>query len=193
MRRRSLIFGTSILLLALGAACGEDEPTEPAASPEPTESPQATPEPTESPTDGGGRDGYASPDEGPDATSSPTGDRSRETEIEAEDSALGTILTDSEGNTLYLFLNDADGESTCYDECEANWPPLLARGEVKVDDELDASLLGTTERRDGKAQVTYAGMPLYYFAGDQRPGDTNGQGIGDVWHVVAPDGTPIQG
>ena len=188
MRRRSILLGTSILL-ALGAACADGE--EPAA---PTAFPTAgeTPEPTESPTNGGGRDGYASPDESPDATSSPTGNRPGETEIEAEDSALGTILTDSEGNTLYVFLNDAGGESACYDECEANWPPLLARGEVEVDEELDASLLGTTERQDGKAQVTFGGMPLYYFAGDERPGDTNGQGIGDVWFVVGPDGQPIE-
>jgi predicted lipoprotein with Yx(FWY)xxD motif len=114
------------------------------------------------------------------------------TEVEAEDSSLGTILTDSDGNTLYVFFADTDGESTCYDDCAENWPALEARGELEAGEGIDASLLGTTERTDGTLQVTFAGQPLYFFAGDQQPGDTNGQGVGDVWFVVAPDGAPVQ-
>lgn len=104
-------------------------------------------------------------------------------------SELGTILVDGDGLTLYLFDNDADGESVCYDDCAVTWPPLL--GDATVGGEADASLLGTTTRQDGTEQVTYAGMPLYHYAGDGQPGDVAGQGLGGVWWVIAPDGERI--
>lgn len=105
-------------------------------------------------------------------------------------SDLGEILGDSDGNTLYLFTPDEQGDSTCYDQCETNWPPLV--GEVTPSDGLDAALLGSTTRTDGSEQATYNGWPLYYFAGDPSPGDTNGQGINDVWFVVSPEGDAIR-
>lgn len=104
-------------------------------------------------------------------------------------SEFGTILVDGDGLTLYLFDNDADGESVCYDDCAVTWPPLL--GDATVGGEADASLLGTTTRQDGTEQVTYAGMPLYHYAGDGQPGDVAGQGLGGVWWVIAPDGERI--
>jgi predicted lipoprotein with Yx(FWY)xxD motif len=58
---------------------------------------------------------------------------------------------------------------------------------------IDAALLGTTEREDGSLQVTLDGHPLYYFAADQTADDLNGQGVGDVWYVVSPQGAAIQG
>ena len=107
---------------------------------------------------------------------------------------LGTDeVTDSKGNTVYLFENDTSAESTCYDDCAANWPAFEAAGELSAGDGVDASLLGTTERTDGTVQVTYADHPLYYFGGDAQPGDTNGQEIGDVWYVVSPAGEPVEG
>ena len=109
--------------------------------------------------------------------------------IAVESSDLGDILVDGEGMTLYVFDNDTDENSTCYDDCEANWPPLT--GEVGAGDGVDESLLGTSEREDGTTQVTYGGKPLYYFAGDQAAGDTNGQAVGDVWWVVGADGEAI--
>jgi predicted lipoprotein with Yx(FWY)xxD motif len=104
---------------------------------------------------------------------------------------LGTIVTDAEGLTLYMFGADQNGESTCYDDCAATWPALTVDGEPVAGDGIDAAQLGTTERDDGTLQVTYAGLPLYYFASDAEPGDTNGQGIGDIWYVVSPDGEAI--
>lgn len=104
-------------------------------------------------------------------------------------SAFGDILVDAEGRTLYLFQSDTNGTSACVDDCEATWPPLT--GDVAAGDGLDASQLGSTQRADGSIQATYAGHPLYYFAGDQAEGDTNGQGVGDVWFVVGPDGSAI--
>jgi predicted lipoprotein with Yx(FWY)xxD motif len=112
-------------------------------------------------------------------------------EIAVETSDLGDILVDGEGMTLYVFDNDTDENSTCYDDCEANWPPLTE--DVTAGEGVDESLLGTSEREDGTQQVTYAGKPLYYYAADQAPGDTNGQGVGDVWWVVDPAGKKIKG
>lgn len=103
----------------------------------------------------------------------------------------GDILVDGEGRTLYRFLNDAEGESTCVDACLDNWPVLGVEGEPEAGDGADAAALGTLERDDGTTQVTYGGFPLYYFAGDTAPGDTNGHGVGDVWYLVAPDGSTI--
>ena len=107
------------------------------------------------------------------------------------ESDLGTILVDDAGTTLYLFVPDAQGDSTCYDECEDNWPPFS--GEVSAGEGVDESLLGTTQRTDGTTQATYNGWPLYYFAADAAPGDTNGQGISDVWWVVDAEGNAIEG
>lgn len=113
-----------------------------------------------------------------------------EASIEVASSDLGEILVDGEGTTLYLFTPDAQGDSTCYDDCEANWPPLTDGAEAGSG--VDAGLLGSTTRTDGSEQVTYNGWPLYYFAGDVAPGETNGQGINEIWFVVSPAGEPIR-
>jgi len=143
-----------------------------------------------------GSTGASSPTETspPPASGSPSSGGGGETEVESEDSALGTILVDSTGNTLYVFLQDTGDTSTCSGDCAATWPALIAEGEVKAGGggDVDASLLGTSARDDGTMQVTYNGHPLYFFSGDQAPGDTNGQGIGDVWFVVSPAGEPIK-
>jgi predicted lipoprotein with Yx(FWY)xxD motif len=108
------------------------------------------------------------------------------------DSEHGQILADGEGRTLYLFTPDTAGDSTCYDDCATNWPPLLAEGEITVGAGLDAANFSTTERTDGGMQVKIGEWPLYYFANDAAAGDTNGQGVGDVWYVVSPTGEAIQ-
>jgi predicted lipoprotein with Yx(FWY)xxD motif len=116
-----------------------------------------------------------------------------EATVAVEDSDLGEIVVDAEGRTLYVFLADEGSESTCYDECEASWPPLTVEGDPVPGDGVDASLLGTTEREDGSTQVTLDGHPLYFFAADETPDDMNGQGVGDVWYVASPSGEAIQG
>ncbi|WP_263729494.1 hypothetical protein [Cellulomonas sp. SG140] len=104
-------------------------------------------------------------------------------------SSLGTILVDGSGRTLYLFTKDSPNTSTCTGGCLAAWPPLL--GTATAGTGVDSSLLGTLTRPDGKTQVSYKGMPLYYWAQDSAPGQTNGQGVQGVWWVVSPQGTPI--
>ena len=144
-----------------------------------------------------GSTGASSPSEAPSpsASETPASGGSGETEVESEDSALGTILVDSKGNTLYVFMQDTSDVSTCTGDCAASWPALIAKGEVKAGGggDVDESLLGTSARDDGTMQVTYNGHPLYHFSGDQAAGDTNGEGIGGIWFVVSPAGDPIKG
>ncbi|MET0903499.1 MAG: hypothetical protein ABWZ52_09685 [Acidimicrobiales bacterium] len=111
--------------------------------------------------------------------------------VELADSDLGQILT-SEGQTLYTFKPDAGGAPTCNDDCATSWPPLVADGEPTVGEGLDDALFATATRDDGDEQVTVDGWPLYFFSGDSAAGDTNGQGVGDMWYVVGPDGTAIE-
>ncbi len=103
----------------------------------------------------------------------------------AQNTKLGNILTDSKGMTLYTFKKDKPGESVCVDKCAQNWPPLtIAEGTQPMGGSGIPGKLGQIERKDDTYQVTYNGMPLYRFAGDSKPGDMNGQGMGGVWAVV---------
>ena len=105
---------------------------------------------------------------------------------------LGQILVDADGRTLYMFEKDAKDTSNCYDKCEIAWPPLLTLDTAAAGEGVDAALLGTTQRKDGTLQVTYNGMPLYYYLKDEASGDTAGQGVGSVWYVVTADGKAVK-
>jgi|GEM_PF-2612485 len=129
----------------------------------------------------------------------------------SDTSELGSFLTDAEGRTLYLFVDDAQAvgdlepmssgvrpeAAQCLDDCLVNWPPFLAQdGAVTIatdaEGQVDTELLYVADV-DGRQQVVYNGWPLYYFAADTQPGDTAGQGVGDRWFVVSPEGEMIQG
>jgi len=104
---------------------------------------------------------------------------------------LGTILVDSEGRTLYDFHKDKGSQSACYGACASAWPPLLTDGNAQAQGAADRSMLGTTKRQDGSIQVTYNGWPLYTYAGDQSPGEANGNDIdqfGAEWYALQPNG-----
>ena len=111
--------------------------------------------------------------------------------VKTGETDLGTILTGPDGLTVYAFDGDEEGESYCYDSCASTWPALTVAGEAVAGNGLDSSKLGTIDRTEGTVQVTYGGHPLYYFASDSAPGDTNGQGVSDMWHVVSPEGDTI--
>ncbi len=105
---------------------------------------------------------------------------------------LGQVLVDSAGHTLYDFRRDDAATSSCYGACAESWPPLLTEGEPHPSNGADGNLLGVTERKDGSEQVTYAGRPLYTFAGDKGPGEANGNGVeafGAEWYALTPAGT----
>lgn len=103
--------------------------------------------------------------------------------------ALGAIVTDAEGRTLYRFDQDtADPSvSNCAGDCAAKWPPALAGSTVRVDG-VARELVGTVTRADGTKQLTLNGWPLYRFAKDTKAGDTLGQGVGGTWFAATPEG-----
>ena len=107
---------------------------------------------------------------------------------------LGKILVDGSGRTLYLFKKDSGTKSACTGGCAGAWPPLRLGGKPVVGRGVSASMVATAPRSDGKPQVIYNGHPLYTFSGDQKAGDTNGQGLnnfGAGWFVLSPSGNQI--
>lgn len=170
------LVGFSILLILILAACqpGSIPATGATATSEPEEMPTATsmPEPTMAPTNTA-----AAADEASLAV--------------ADNPEFGEILVDNEGMTLYMFTRDEPNVSNCTGDCLVNWPPLVTQGEPELGEGIDPALVGTAELEDGRMIVTYNGMPLYYWINDMAPGDTTGQGVGDVWFVVSPAGEVI--
>ena len=114
--------------------------------------------------------------------------------VDLRGSKLGQTLVDGQGRTLYLFEADKAGKSSCSGACAGAWPPYVSNDTPQAGTGVTGALLGTSVRGDGAAQVTYDGHPLYYYAGDSRPGDAAGQGLdqfGAKWYVVAPSGDKI--
>ena len=109
----------------------------------------------------------------------------------SEHPELGTILTEASGRTVYLFTLDERNDSSCSAGCALAWPPLLTVGSPAAGEGVTGTSLDSIRREDGYFQVTYGGQPLYYFAPDETPGDTDGQGVGDVWFVVSQGGQAV--
>jgi predicted lipoprotein with Yx(FWY)xxD motif len=105
---------------------------------------------------------------------------------------LGSFLV-ADGRTLYMYPPDHQRAVTCTkdDGCEGAWPPLFvpAGQVVHADPGVRRSLIGTMPG-DGGRVVTYNHWPLYYYIGDRKPGQINGQGQGFEWYVIAADGMP---
>jgi predicted lipoprotein with Yx(FWY)xxD motif len=179
---RTRLFGTLALLVFALVACGPGASASPSA---PATPPATSPSAAPSPSDG------ASPSASPTEDASPTDDTGAVTVMVAE-SELGEILVDAEGRTLYAFTDDTNGEPTCAGDCATAWPPLTVAGEVTVGEGLDDSDFSTVDATTGDTQVKVGDWPLYYFAQDSAPGDTNGQGVGDKWYVVSPSGELIR-
>jgi predicted lipoprotein with Yx(FWY)xxD motif len=93
--------------------------------------------------------------------------------------------------TLYDFHKDQGTSSACYGACAGAWPPLLTKGAPQPSNGASAAKLGTSKRKDGTMQVTYAGHPLYAFSGDTKPGEANGHGVtafGAQWYALHSSG-----
>jgi predicted lipoprotein with Yx(FWY)xxD motif len=128
------------------------------------------------------------------ATAAPTTAAAQEangTTVAVASSKLGDILVDADGRTLYAFTKDKGDQSACSGECATSWPALT--GTATAGTGVEAALLSTSTQASGDSQVTYDGRPLYYFAGDAKPGDTNGQGVGNVWFAVTAAGELVKG
>ena len=121
----------------------------------------------------------------PTVTPSPTATTSANALIMTKtDSVKGAYLTDAKGMTLYVFDKDTKGISNCTGSCATLWPPYtVSSGSASAT--MPANVT-TLKRSDGSMQYAWKGMPLYYYAKDTKPGDTLGDGIGGVWHLVKP-------
>jgi predicted lipoprotein with Yx(FWY)xxD motif len=114
--------------------------------------------------------------------------------VQTRKTALGEVLTDGRGRTLYLFEADQGATSSCYGQCATFWPPLLTTGRPRAGAGSEAALLGTTRRKDDRLQVTYHGHPLYYFLKDTKTGQTTGEGVdgfGAEWYAMNGAGVKI--
>jgi predicted lipoprotein with Yx(FWY)xxD motif len=189
MRTRHLtaaIVTTGLLL----AACGSDDSSSSdTAAPAEASTPQETTADSAAPTEAPATEAPATeppateaPATEAPATDAPAADA---TVSVVNDPDLGEILVDSGGFTLYLFDQDEGTTTACTGECAANWPPLVAESPT-AGEGVDQAELGTADGIEPN-QVTYHGHLLYYFAGDQAPGDTNGVGI-PSWFAVTPAG-----
>ncbi|GAA3407973.1 plastocyanin/azurin family copper-binding protein [Paenibacillus hodogayensis] len=102
------------------------------------------------------------------------------------DAALGTVLTDKEGQTLYVFSNDAQNLDACQGACIANWP-LLDSEQLQIPATLDAADFSKTTHANGTQQWMYKGWPLYTFVKDKAAGSALGEGVNGVWFAAKPD------
>jgi predicted lipoprotein with Yx(FWY)xxD motif len=167
--RRLVLMPVVLLLIGIGlAACGDDDDSSSATT---------TTAAAETTTTTASAD-----------TTTTTAAASGGETLSTATTSLGEVLVDANGMTVYLFMNDTAGTSTCVDQCADTWPAVAVDGTPTVGGGADDSKVATTDRADGTTQVTYNGHPLYTFSGDAAPGDTNGQGIGEVWFAVTPDG-----
>jgi predicted lipoprotein with Yx(FWY)xxD motif len=170
--------GVSLSVLALAAtlsACGPSTgtTTTTAAAPQTSE---VTGEPTTT------------------ATTSPTGTAAAEgAELKTAETSLGEIVVDGKGMSLYYFTKDTkdSGKSACEGQCLVAWPPLFTESDSPEVEGVTGEI-GTIDSPDGKKHVTINGMPVYYYEKDKAPGDVTGQGVGNVWYVIAPDGEMIK-
>lgn len=114
----------------------------------------------------------------------------------ADSAKFGTVLVNARGRTLYRFTEDSKGVNRCTSDaaCAKYWPQLLVKAGAKPTGGagIQASLLGTIKAKNGMRQVTYAGFPLYMFAGDTKAGQVNGQGFEKEWYVVNTKGALVK-
>jgi predicted lipoprotein with Yx(FWY)xxD motif len=114
--------------------------------------------------------------------------------LTARGSKYGRIVFDGSNQALYAFTRDPRGRSACYGACAAAWPPYIVSGKLRAGAGTKRSLFGTTRRRDGRRQLTYAGKPLYYYVHDPV-GQVLCQNVfefGGLWLVVRPTGKLVR-
>ena len=167
--RRTILYSITALVAAVTlTACGggSDDDT-PAAADDATTAAEETP-----------------------SEESPAEDMS--TDLATAETSLGTIVVDGDGMTAYYFLKDTkdSGTSACTGDCLTAWPPVTTESDTPTVEGVTGEV-GTITTPDGANQITIDGRPIYTFAQDAAPGDVNGQGVNDVWYVIAPDGSEI--
>jgi predicted lipoprotein with Yx(FWY)xxD motif len=128
------------------------------------------------------------PSASPSATATPTPSPAAAAPVVLAQSVgtMGTVLVAaSNSHTVYTFNSDTPGVSNCKGGCASTWPPLtVANGQTPTGGPGVTGALGTISRDDGSLQVTYKGLPLYFFHSDSQAGDTKGNYTG--WSLVKP-------
>ena len=126
-------------------------------------------------------------------TGSPTATETAAVDLKTASSSKGEIVVDGKGMSVYYFTKDVkdSGKSNCTGDCLVAWPPVLTTNETPTVEGVTGKV-GTIDTPDGKKQVTIEGMPVYLWEKDKAPGDVTGQGVGNVWYLVAPDGAMIK-
>ena len=172
---KQLSVGLAVLALAASlTACGGGTGTTTTTTP-------AAPPATESPT--------ATATETTTATASETA----MVDLKVASSSKGDIVVDGKGMSVYYFTKDVkdSGKSNCTGDCLVAWPPVISATDTPKVEGVTGTV-GTIDTPDGKKQVTVNGMPVYLWEKDKAPGDVTGQGVGNVWYLVAPDGEMIK-
>lgn len=104
---------------------------------------------------------------------------------------FGLFLTDEKDRTLYAYDKDSKDTSTCTGNCATNWPAYMPTAMPQSGLGINPALVSIFKRADGTSQGEYDTHPLYYYSGDKNPGDFKGHGVGGVWHVLSPRGSPM--
>jgi predicted lipoprotein with Yx(FWY)xxD motif len=114
--------------------------------------------------------------------------------LRAQNSPLGEIVVDADGYTLYRFDKDTPKppKSNCSLDCIMKWPPLIHTSDLRIEG-IDQALVGTVQRDNLTRQVTIGGWPVYRYGGDLAPGQANGQGVGNAWFAITPQGRKAAG
>jgi predicted lipoprotein with Yx(FWY)xxD motif len=131
------------------------------------------------------------------SSASPTAEaaRARGPKLKITDSDYGRILANGRGRALYLFTADKGKSSTCSGDCATAWPPYIVKSKPTAISGAKPGLVGTTRRADGRLQATYAGHPVYFYEGDNEPGEVLCQAVnefGGFWYVLRSNGRPIR-
>ncbi|MFJ2582076.1 SCO0930 family lipoprotein [Kitasatospora aureofaciens] len=109
-------------------------------------------------------------------------------------SQLGSIVVDARGMTLYQYAKDPSWpmRSLCEGQCAMTWKPAPAVDPSQVKG-VDPKLIGKMQRSDGTWQLSINCKPVYTYAGDNAPGDANGNGKDNLWSAINPAGKPVTG
>lgn len=121
--------------------------------------------------------------------------RSPATVKTAKNSTLNTtIVVNRTGWTLYHLTTEKGKKFTCTGQCATIWPPLTVPKGTKpvAGPGITKNKLGTIKRPDGRIQVTYYGMTLYRYSADSKTGQTNGEGIQNIWYAISPTGKLVK-
>jgi len=119
------------------------------------------------------------------------------TTVELRETALGKVLTNSEGFTLFEFTKDMKNKDKCQaiSGCTTVWPPLMTSGMPVAGSGVTQSKLGAIKLSGGGKQVTYAGRPLYLYTGDKAAGETSYVGakeFGGTWYAMSAKGKAVK-